>query len=98
MLQLQLGEAGLLEGLPALSCKIASIENQEPDRIQDLLPEVIPGGPFIRHMLHEVKGPSLRRNAHTYFKDTGFGKPTLQNASSFTFQWPKADFGKTQVD
>lgn len=37
-------------------------------------------------------------HTHTHFKDTGFGKSTLQNASCFKFQRPKTDFEKTQVD
>lgn len=60
VLQLQLREAGPLQGLPALSGKLAAVEQKEPGRIQDLLPEVIPGGTLSRYVFHEVKRPSLR--------------------------------------
>jgi hypothetical protein len=66
VLQVQLGEVGLLYGLPALSGQIASVKSKEPHTSQDLLPEVIPGRPFICHMVYEVKSPSLRRNTHTH--------------------------------
>ena len=65
MLQLQLGEAGLLQGLPALSSQVASIKQKVPDGIQDLLPEVIPGGRLICYMLHEIKSLSLRKKKNT---------------------------------
>lgn len=58
-MQLQLGEAGPLQGLPALPGEVAAIKQEEPDRVQDLLPEVNPGGALCCHVLHEVKRPSL---------------------------------------
>lgn len=69
MLQLQLGEAGLLQGLPALSGQVASIKQKVPDGIQDLLPEVIPGGRLICYMLHEIKSSSRPQHSTHFLED-----------------------------
>lgn len=62
--QLELRESGRLQVLPGLPSDQATVTEVVPDRLEDMLEEVGPGGGVGNHVLHEEEGAALSSKGH----------------------------------
>lgn len=62
--QLELRESGRLQVFPGFPSDQATVSKVVPDRLEDMLEEVGPGGGVGNHMLHEEEGSTLQSKGY----------------------------------